>query len=126
MTVFLLAILAVSCINNTPKLYGTWKVASNYYSGTYKIYKENDSIKAKVLYYNDGTTIIRKTDHENYYVFENLKKRDEVYVDAMSGATKANDVKPNIELHLRHFDSLDVTTYISHKPLKEIWTRVKE
>ena len=123
--VFLIALI-VSCTSNDSKLYGSWNVVSKYYKGTYKIFKENDSIKAKVLYYNDGTTIIRESNNENYYAFNNLKKQDEIYVDAISGATKTNDVKPNIELNLSHPDTLDVTTYIRNKPLKEVWIRVKE
>ena len=113
------------CNDNEQLLYGKWQVISNYYKATYEIIKENDSIKAEVLYYNDGTTIIREKDAKTYYVFKDLKASEDLFVDAMSGATKTDDSKKNIAIKIKHNDTLEVTQYIANKPLKEIWVRNK-
>lgn len=120
-----LTAITFSCTNNSEQLFGTWKVVSKYYKGTYKIVKQNDSIKAKILYYNDDTTIIKASDKKDYYVFENLTVEKDTYVDAVSGATKAEDVLPNLSIIQIHRDTLEVTTYIHKKPLKELWVRCK-
>ncbi|SIQ73677.1 hypothetical protein SAMN05421797_10318 [Maribacter ulvicola] len=120
----MLLTIMFSCSKNTTELVGTWQVKSKYYKATYAIMEENDSIKAKVLYYNDGTTIIRKKDKKEYYVFENLKPSKNQYMDAVSGATTTNENKPNIALQPIHKDTLKVTTYIRNKPLNEIWIRI--
>ncbi|WP_460219267.1 hypothetical protein [Psychroserpens sp. MEBiC05023] len=119
-------LVAFSCAEKENPLLGKWEVDSKYYRAIYNIIKSNDSVKGKVLYYNDDTTIIRESDGKDYYIFMDLKEDEGIYVDAISGATKSNDIKPNIELNLIHLDTLDVTTYIRNKPLKEIWIRVKE
>lgn len=118
--------ITFSCANNTPELLGTWKVVSNYYKGTFEILEQNDSIKAKVLYYNDDTTIIRASDKKEYYVFENLIAKNHVYVDAISGATKTKDAKANISIKPINKDTLEVTTYIYNRPLKELWVRTSK
>lgn len=121
-----MCVFMVSCTKDHSKLYGTWEVVSKYYEGKYKIIEVNDSIQGKVLYYNDNTTVIREGVGKEYYVFKNLKKSNNTYVDAISGATNTNDSKPIIELNLKHDDTLVATRYISNKPLEEIWVRVKE
>ncbi|WP_292945370.1 hypothetical protein [Olleya sp. UBA1516] len=122
----ILLIITFSCSKSAPELLGVWQVKSNYYKATYSIINENDSIKAKVLYYNDGTTILRKEDKNTFYVFENLKPSNNGYVDAVSGATKTNEIKPNIELQSLHKDTLEVITYLRNKPLKEVWIRINK
>lgn len=122
----ILLIITFSCSKNSTDLLGTWRVQSNYYKAIYTILEENDSIKSKVLYYNDGTTIIRQQDNNDYYVFENLKPTNNIYVDAVSGATKSNELKSNIEILIANKDTLKVTKYIRNKPLKEVWVRINK
>ncbi|PZW42611.1 hypothetical protein LX95_00927 [Mesonia algae] len=122
----LLLISIYSCSKNGAELLGTWQVKNNYYKATYKIMEEHDSIKAKVLYYHDGTTIIKPEDQKEYYAFENLKYTKNQYVDAISGATKTKELHPNIALKLIHKDTIHVTKYISKKPLKEVWIRINK
>ncbi|WP_353778129.1 hypothetical protein [Winogradskyella sp. 3972H.M.0a.05] len=125
LTLFLLPVLMFACANNEHDLYGKWDVLSKHYSATYKILKENDFIKAKVLYYNDGTTFIKAEDSKPYYVFKNLKASDGLFVDAISGATKADTSNVEISIHIKHKDTLEVTKYIMKKPLEELWIRHK-
>lgn len=51
----------------------------------------------------------------------NLKFKNDVFVDAISGATQTNS--ENLTIKIKHKDTLEVTSYIRHKPLVEIWTR---
>ena len=85
---FAILIIAFSCAKKENPLLGKWKVDSKFYKATYHILESNDSVQGKVLYYNDDTTIIREVDGKDYYVFKNLKEKENVYVDAISGATK--------------------------------------
>ncbi|WP_299552368.1 hypothetical protein [Seonamhaeicola sp.] len=114
-----------SCSNGIKNLYGTWNVKSNHYKATYLILNENDSVKAKVLYYNDGTSIYKESEHKSYYVFENLKPKGALYVDAISGAT-IKDTNKNSSIRIIHKDTIEVTTYIMHRPLKETWKRINK
>jgi len=125
-TYILLLLIMCSCSKTPTVLLGQWKVESKYYQATYAIIEDNDSIKAKVLYYNDGTTIVREKDQKDYYVFKNLKYTNNRYVDAVSGATKVKEIQPSIELNPIHKDTLKITKYIRNKPLKEVWTRINK
>ena len=118
----LFLIVLCGCSHTTEELYGTWKVQSKYYRATYEIYMEHDSVKAKVLYYNDDTSIYRDGDTKEYYLFKNLKPDGKGYADAISGATITNNNK-TIYIEPKHRDTLTVTHYIMHKPLNEIWVR---
>lgn len=117
-------LLLAACSQKTDVLLGEWKVISTYYKGTYEIIEENDSIKGRVLYYNDDTTIIQKKEGGNFYVFENLKASEDHFIDAISGATITKNTTPNISLYPIHKDTLEVVTHIRQKPLKELWVRV--
>ncbi len=119
-----LLILFCRCSPTAEELYGTWNVKSNYYRATYRIYKEHDSVKGKVLYYNDDTSIYREGDTKEYYVFKNLKPDGKGYADALSGATVTDNSK-TIYIEPKHPDTLSVTHYIMHKPLTEIWVRIE-
>ena len=71
---FGLSIFIIGCnlkIDN--RILGTWKVQSNYYDATYKIEKQGKKLIGKVIYYNDGTTILRETKTQKDVFLKNLK-----------------------------------------------------
>ncbi len=113
--------LLLSCSDSMKPLYGKWDVQSDYYKATYLIFEEHDSVKGKVLYYNDNTSIYREGEEQDFYVFKDLKKEDGHYVDAISGAT--NTAEKAISIQQKHQDTLEVITYIMRKPLLETWVR---
>ena len=103
---------------------GIWKVDSKFYKATCKILEENDTVKGEVLYYNDNTTVYRsKKGQAKSYFFNNIKEKNGTYIDAISGATKTKNKNKTATLHLVSTDTLEITTYIMNKPLKEIWVR---
>ncbi|WP_339756607.1 hypothetical protein [uncultured Winogradskyella sp.] len=120
----LLLIMSLSCTQKADVLLGTWRVQSPFYKATCKILEENDSIKGLVLYYNDDTTVYsyKEGEAKNYF-FNNLKEKGGQYIDAISGATKTKSSNEKATLNLLSKDTLEITTYIMHKPLKEIWVR---
>ncbi len=117
--VFLFLISCSSQIDH--RVLGTWKVQSTFYKAIYKIEKQHTKLIGKVLYYNDDTTILKKTNTDKDIFIKNLEYKNEVYVDAISGATKTNS--KNLKIKVKHKDTLEVTSYISNKPLVEIWIR---
>lgn len=124
--VFLISIVIVvfSCVKKENPMIGIWKVDSKFYKATCEILEENDTVKGVVLYYNDNTT---KYKHEvgapKSYFFNDIKEKNGTYIDAISGATKIENNNKTATLHLLSKDTLEITTYIMNKPLKEIWTR---
>lgn len=78
-----------------------------------------------VLYYNDGTSKYTYNEKKPYYIFTGLQKGNGIYVDAVTGATSSNQTQKTLEIEKKHLDTLEVTTYIRNKPLKEIWIRKK-
>lgn len=123
--ILLVCLIAVtlSCVADTSPLLGTWKVDSPFYRATYQIENHSGKCRAKVLYYNDDTTVYRYNDDDPWYQFTNLKSKKNEYVDAISGATKTG--KQSISIVPVHKDTLKVTSYILHKPLTETWFRIK-
>ena len=118
----LLIALAFSFCSKAPKeIMGFWVVQSSFYKATYKIEKENKKLVGKVIYYNDDTTVLHETGTEKDIFLTNLKYKNDVFVDAVSGATQTNS--ENLTIKIKHKDTLEVTSYIRHKPLVEIWTR---
>jgi len=118
----LIVILCTSCQSDSDAILGTWHVKSNYYKATYKIAEENGAITGTVLYYNDGTSIITSSDSAPRYVFKNLIKKDNQFVDAVSGATITNE-NEKFSLQLIDSNTIETTSYLRNKPLKEIWKR---
>ncbi len=114
-------LLFIFCTKSHKEILGTWKVNSLFYKATYKIEKQNKRLIGKVIYYNDGTTILNKTGTEKDIFLTNLKYKNNVYVDAMSGATQTTS--KNLIIKIKHKDTLEVTSYIGNKPLVEIWTK---
>lgn len=103
---------------------GIWKVDSKFYTATCEILEEDNTIKGVVLYYNDNTTVYKHEDGQpKSYFFKNITEKNGVYIDAVSGATKTENSNETATLHLLDQDTLEVTTYIMNKPLKEIWIR---
>ena len=120
----MVVIVLFSCTKKENPLVGTWKVSSKFYRATCKVFEEGNHIKGLVLYYNDDTTIYRYEEGQpKNYFFKNLIEKDNGYVDAVSGATKVESSNETVQLKLVSEDTLIVTTYIMHKPIKEIWIK---
>ncbi|CAM1345655.1 hypothetical protein [Tenacibaculum amylolyticum] len=120
---FLIVILgSIGCskISDT-NILGIWQVQSPYYKATYAITHTKEKLVGKVIYYNDGTTILHETGTAKDIFLKNLKYKNGMYVDAISGATKTTG--NTTQLLVKHRDTLLVTNYVHHKPLTEIWTR---
>ena len=49
-----------------------------------------------------------------------IKQKDGLYIDAISGATIT---KKELVIKQKNEDTLEVTTYIRNKPLKELWIK---
>lgn len=117
----LITVFFSSCLKSPDeRIFGDWKVANNYYTADYKIERTERGITAKVMYYDDGTTILKATHSDQDIYIPSLHYKDGEYVDAVSGATQQT---PSIRIKIRNTDSLDVTKYVMHKPIKEYWTR---
>lgn len=120
--IFFLFTLILSC-SSSDELNGYWTVKSNFYKATYLIGEFNEQKGVLIVSYNDGSTVYTNKTRPNQFVFKNLIKKDETYVDAISGATTtASDDSLN---HIRHIhsDTIEVTTFLFGKPLKELWIR---
>lgn len=117
-----LLILLTACSTKIDeRIFGTWNVQSNFYKATYKIEKQGEKLIGKVLYYNDDTTVLHETKTDKDIFLHDLKYKNNVYVDAISGATKTTS--ENLTIKIKHKDTLEVTSYINKKPLVENWTR---
>ena len=116
-----------SCSKSELSILGMWKVDSKYYKATCEILEEDGTLKGRVLYYNDGTTVYRNSNGDSIkYFFSNLKENEGVYIDAVSGATSTKSLENSTtSLKLLSKDTLEVISYIMHKPLKENWIRIK-
>lgn len=119
-----LLLFFISCKKSNKEIVGVWNVDSKFYSATYKIHNKGDNLVAQALYYNDGTTLYKFPNKSNkkIYLFENLKKKKSVYIDAVAGETKTNMVN-HAQLKATHKDTLEVTTYVMRYPLIEKWIR---
>ncbi|WP_272149982.1 hypothetical protein [Tenacibaculum aiptasiae] len=119
---FGLLIFLIGCSTQIDKrILGIWDVQSSFYKATYKIEKQANKLVGKVIYYNDDTTIIRETGTDKDIFLNNLTYKNNTFVDAISGATQTNS--NNLKIKIKHKDTLEVTSYIMHKPLIEIWVR---
>lgn len=123
--IILITIIGVSCHHHPDDLIGVWTVQSKFYSGTYQIKEDGKKLSGVVLYYNDGTSKYTYNEEKPYYIFTGLKKDNGIYIDAVTGATSSNEKPQTLEIQKIHLDTLEVTTYIRNKPLKEIWIRKK-
>lgn len=115
------AFIIIACSTKIDqRIVGIWSVQSKFYKGTFKIEKTGKKLVGKVLYYNDDTTILKETGTEKDIFLHDLKMKDDVFIDAVSGATTHTE---NLTIKIKSKDTLEVTTYIMKKPLVEIWTR---
>lgn len=105
---------------------GKWRVEDNFHKAIYQIVEQDGALRGEVVFYDDGTTLIDKNSKETHYVFQGLKRDDDRYVDAISGATAKGGESPTVELKLIAKDTLEVINYIHQKAVKQIWTRIKE
>ena len=111
--------LLVSC-QSAGDLLGDWKVVEDHYSATYRIAYENDSLKARLLQSNDGTSKYNWKGQQPRYRFLKLKRKSgSSYVDAASGETMAS----YIVLEQLSKDSLYVSV---EQAKKEWWTRINQ
>jgi hypothetical protein len=117
-----LLIILMGCSTQIDKrVLGIWNVQSSFYKATYKIEKKGKKIIGKLLYYNDDTTVLHKTNTDKDIFLHDLKYKNDVYVDAISGATKTTS--KSLTIKIKHQDTLEITSYIRHQPLIETWTR---
>ncbi len=120
-----LLFLMISCRQEQHELFGDWTVESTFYQSSCRIFEENHAIKGLVLYYNDGTTSFSYPEGKSYYLFENLKRKKNIYVDGMTGATAKKTGNNALQLEVKSKDTLLMTNYIMGQALTEIWTRIK-
>ncbi len=113
----------ISSCQSKDSINGLWKTHDAFYRATYRIYDQKESKVAKIISYNDGTTQYTSQTRPNQFLFNNLIKNNEHYIDAVTGATKTQISKTSNTIQMIHQDTLEVTTFLFGKPLKELWTR---
>ncbi len=122
---FFIILCLTSCQGQPDLLEGEWHVSNGFYKATYQIIKKGDFYAAVILKYDDGTTRFNHEPTNHRYLFSNLRKKKDVYVDGLSGATKSETAKVNFLINSRHSDTLWVDQYIRDRPIREVWTRIK-
>lgn len=121
LTLILLFLLILSCKETmNQQIFGLWKIQNRFYEATYHITEEDGMVVARVMKYDDGTTKYLWDDDNPKYLFRNLQQKGEMFVDAVSGATKT-DSNPTIEIEIWQIDSLRTTIYSNHHPRYELW-----
>ncbi|UTW61771.1 FMN-binding protein [bacterium SCSIO 12741] len=113
-----------SCDSPDSNLFGKWRVESKYYKATYHIVEDEGKIEGRVLYYNDGTTLIQEEGKPSKFLFRDLKEQDGVYVDGISGAT--NTTNKHWSLSLKHKDTIEAREHFGDQSSSEIWVRIHE
>lgn len=117
---YLLLMLLISCSGKPKELIGIWQLDSPYYRATYAIEEQDEKIIGRILYYNDDTYVYTETGTQKDIFLHQIAKNDSIYIDALSGATIT---KKEITMRLIAKDTLEVTSYIKNKPLKEFWIK---
>ena len=119
--IFFLSLIGLtSCSKKPQELIGIWEVKTPYHKAIYSIEEEEDKIVGKIKYYNDHTYIYQETGSSKDIFLHKLKRKDSLYIDAISGATVSNQ---SLIIKRRHPDTLEVTQYIHNKPLQEFWIK---
>lgn len=120
----LLLLLVASCADTKDPLEGEWEVRSRFFKARYEILKEDNQLKALVLFYDDGTTVYNYDGTKRHYAYQNLRKKEDIYVDVVSGATKHKESDTMTD-HIRMIgnDSLQMITYMMNKPIIDVWVR---
>lgn len=119
---FLLAVSFFSCSSSDSNLPGDWKVISFYYQATYRVVEEDSKMAVRVMYYNDGTTKYNWNPENRWYLSTEIKKKNDVYVDATTGASKQF---AKIRLKSISSDSLEMQTLAFNGIMKELWIKNK-
>ena len=135
------AVVFCSCNTGGNDIIGEWDLKSKYLRSKYKFEKKDGKTIARLLYYNDDTTILRdaKGTNDKYVVFKNIKyKGDHVFyevkekkvseekkTDAVSGETKKME-KGQPSFELKHKDTMEMKTFVGSKPLVQLWIRTKK
>lgn len=122
--VILLVLIYFGCNSTFDKdILGVWNVQSDFYQAKYKIEQKGNRLVGALLYYNDDTKELKATHTDKDIFLKNLKKKNGIYVDAISGATIMDH--SHLELVIKSRDTLEVSTHIMNQRLKEYWTREK-
>ena len=74
------------------------------------------------MYYNDGTTKYNWNPENRWYLSTEIKKKNDVYVDATTGASKQF---AKIQLRSISSDSLEMQTLAFNGIMKELWIKNK-
>lgn len=120
----ILLLLVTSCTDIKDPLEGEWEVRSRFFKARYEIFREDDQLKGLVLFYDDGTTKYNYDGAKRYYVYQNLIKKDSIYVDAVSGATQVKEDHKMIDhIKLIGNDTLQMVTYMMNRPIIDVWVR---
>ncbi len=119
----LMVLFVWSCADRCEDISGTWKVLSPYYNASFQIQDINGELKCAVLTYDDGTSRFDNRGKSPYYLANELKCEDGIYIDGVSGATALN--KNSLTINKLSTDTLSVTSFIMNKPLKEYWIKIK-
>ena len=101
-----------------------WQVTDPYYAVQYQLLEEEDTLRARVLYYNDGTQNYRASTGNARYLSRDLQWSDGCYVDGVSGATKSSGADARITIQQVHEDTLEVRYAANQSPAAERWVRV--
>lgn len=112
----------ISC-NKKSDIKGIWKVQSPHYNSTIEIADYDESLKAKVITYNDGTQKFNSSKNTEYFIYKNIIFKNNQFIDAVSGATKTNTNSTTFTL--LHPDTLEITNYLHHKKHTEKWIKEK-
>ena len=117
---FVLLFSVLSCSKKPTELIGIWEVKTSYHKATYSIEEHENRIVGRVKYYDDNTYIYKESGTHKDIFLHKLKRKDSIYIDAISGATMTNK---ELVIQRKHEDTLEVTKYIHNKPLKEFWIK---
>jgi hypothetical protein len=121
-TLLSLLFFALSCTQKPSELIGIWEVKTPYHQAIYSIEESNNNIIGKIKYYNDHTYIYQESGTSKDIFLHKLKRKDSLYIDAISGATTTNQ---EWVIQRKHTDTLLVTQYIHNQPLLEVWIKKK-
>lgn len=123
-SIFLLFFIFLSCQSTIDSdILGVWNVQSDFYRAKYKIEQRGNKLVGALLYYNDDTKELKATHTDQDIFLKNLKKKNGLYIDAISGATITNHSQ--MEIVIKSKDTLEVSTHIMNDVLKEYWIREK-
>lgn len=103
---------------------GEWRISNKYYKAHYLIKEENKETVGQVLYYNDGTTFYKFEGGEKRYTFQNLIKKDSLFVDGVTGATSASD-DSNLSIKIVNETKLEVKKSVMNQKVTEYWYKHK-